>query len=564
MRYINKWIHLLKDVAWWIVIFTLGFMCGAHMIEAKADDNCIGATIELPKSLIGEDGNDYLEQVEKINQLLQDTGELYTLSLNYRSQEENANYYESIEIVIYDKSVINATSYIVEYSSSYNKYKRTLQLSQDTDFEKYENALANNTYKTALYSTSEAIYLYQEKYKSAGYYYAKAVYSHNLTSLKNQYKDCSYKLNDVLVPPGAEMITYSKIFLPLKNIYNVNNIDHIEVEFDMNSIPESAIIPNEPDHFKFKMTYDIKITDNEQATTLATNTTLDIPQIEYIQYKEDGTQNYSKYGLAYNRNNQYNKYFDKDSYTNTFFTKYDYNRSLKVIINVRDINDVFLSLDLQSNLKYKINVFYRENVEDYQQYYQTVDITSKYAVLFMPRLRQNGDQTAVSSYFLSNGKFQVEERDNYTDNFTLYKEPTVVNGTNQYYYFYTPYLSVHYNDSFYYKNLNYPNADVATIQYDSRYFVVSVCKTEFECEIITNPNTNETITPTPPHDKAEWSFSKLIERVKKFVNDLHSKLDPITATIQYFYNQLPNLIQNFLLVIYIVMLLFATIKVLRR
>lgn len=346
-------------------------------------------------------------------------------------------------------------------------------------------------------------------------------------------------------------------------IYNVNDIDHIEVDFDLANIPNSALIPDNEKYFKFNMNFDIKTVTDKNATNLS-DTTLDIPQIEYVQKKADGKQNISKYGLADNRKVQYNKYYDKDSYTNTYFANYEYNRSLKLIINCRDINDVYLYLFLRSNLEYEITVFYRDDVEDYQQYYSTIDLTSKYAALFMPRLRQNNDQTAVSSYFISNGNFQVEERDTYTDDYTLYKDPQVVNGTNQYYYFYTPYLSVHYNDSFYYKNLNYPNDDIATIKYDTRYFVVSVCKNEFECETITNPNTNEVISPKPPHDKNEWSFSKLIERVKVFVNNLHSTIDPIANTVQQFYNSLPGLLQNFLLVIYITFLLFALIKVLRR
>lgn len=212
------------------------------------------------------------------------------------------------------------------------------------------------------------------------------------------------------------------------NVYKVNNIDHIEVEFDLDDIPISALVPGNEDYFKFEMKYDIKLTTDSRGYNLSNNVTLDVPRIEYMKVGSDGIIDTSTYGLSNNRLNRYNKYFDKDSYTNTYLANYEFNRTLKLIINCRDIDDVYLSLKISATLNHNIKIFYRENVEDYRKYYQTIDLKGKYAAVFIPKIRLNDGENSVSSYFISSGKFRVEERDTYKNEFTLYKDPVNVTG----------------------------------------------------------------------------------------------------------------------------------------
>lgn len=574
---INKLMYCIKNLVFYAFLVGLGVLIGTGIIKVKAADDFILDLDSLYNSFNEREvlsNKNLQESLDELSSVLKENNMNYVIS--FANARTTSSIFDT-DLIVYSENSIDVS---LNYFSgniarlmfpTANKVSHFYLTTSNNIKENYENfieyirenkSLPTATFEKWNYSTSiPDAFIYYDNLGISNQQFI--LYDTNmklkLSSIASKYS--GLKIGDNIYRKNEFLLSYKSIYD--KNIYDVNQIDHIEVEFDLNKIPSSALIPGNEDYFKFEMTYDIKITDDQQATILSSKT-LDIPSMEYVRGQADGTQIYTKYALGDIRRNQYNQYYGKDSYTNQYYTNYDYDRSLKLIINCRDIDDVYLSLNLSSTLNYKITVFYRENVEDYRQYYETVDITNKYAALFIPKLRLNDSQNTVSSYFISSGKFQVEERDTYTDNFTLYKDPVVVQGNNQYYYFYTVYFDLHYNDSFYYKNLNYPNSDTATIQYDTRYFIVSVCKNEFECETVINPNTGEVITPKPPHDKDEWSFSKLIERVKTFVNNLHSNLDPIAQSIQYFYNKLPGYIQNFLIVIYVTMLLFATIRVLRR
>lgn len=362
---------------------------------------------------------------------------------------------------------------------------------------------------------------------------------------------------------AKKVYTKEEIIPPLQfyNVYNVNDIDHIEVEFDLNNVPEDAIISNEPDFFKFRMNYDIKITTDSRGHNLASDLTLDIPRIEYMKVGSDGILNTSTYGLSNNRINHYDKYFGNEEYTNTYLVNYDYNRTLKLIINCRDINDVFLNLKISSTLDYKINIFYRENVEDYRKYYQTIDITGKYAVVFIPKIRLDGNENSVSSYFISNGKFRVEERDTYLKEFTLYKDPTEVLGINQYYYFYGLSGELHKNDSIYYKNLNYPGLEEATIQYDSRYFVVSLCENDYTCQTVINPNTGEEITPDSSPNDSEWSINNIFKIVDDFLNQVRDTGDYFNECFNAFWEKVPIILQSIIVFIYIMLHIIVFVRI---
>jgi len=345
------------------------------------------------------------------------------------------------------------------------------------------------------------------------------------------------------------------------NVYKVNDIDHIEVEFDLTDIPESALIPNNEEYFKFEMKYDIKITDDNRGHHLSNNITLDVPKIEYMKVASDGVIDTSTYGLSNNRLNQYSKYFGKDIYTNTYLATYEFNRTLKLIVNCRDIDDVYLNLKISATLNHNIKIFYRENVEDYRKYYQTIDLKGKYAVVFIPKIRLNNGENSVSSYFISNGSFRVEERDTYKNEFTLYKDPINVTGKNQYYYFYGLPGELHKNDSFYYKNLNYPGMEEATIQYDSRYFVVSLCENDYKCETIVNPNTGEEITPNTSPDDKEWTIDRIFKIVDEFLGQVRDTSDYFNECFNAFWEKVPFPLQTIIIFLYIMLHIIVFVRI---
>lgn len=345
------------------------------------------------------------------------------------------------------------------------------------------------------------------------------------------------------------------------NVYKVNDIDHIEVEFDLTDIPESALIPNNEEYFKFEMKYDIKLTTDSRGYNLSNDVTLDVPRIEYMKVGSDGIIDTSTYGLSNNRLNRYNKYFDKDSYTNTYLVNYEFNRTLKLIINCRDIDDVYLSLKINATLNHNIKIFYRENVEDYRKYYQTIDLKGKYAAVFIPKIRLNNGENSVSSYFISSGNFRVEERDTYKNEFTLYKDPVNVTGKNQYYYFYGLPGELHKNDSFYYKNLNYPGIEEATIQYDSRYFVVSLCENDYKCETIVNPNTGEEITPAIPSYDGEWNIDRIFKTVDEFLDQVKDTGDYFNECFNAFWEKVPFPLQTIIIILYIMLHIIVFVRI---
>lgn len=67
----------------------------------------------------------------------------------------------------------------------------------------------------------------------------------------------------------------------------------------------------------------------------------------------------------------------------------------------------------------------------------------------------------------------------------------------------------------------------ATIQYDSRYFVVSLCENDYKCETIVNPNTGEEITPDISSYDGEWNIDRIFKTVDEF-------LDQVKDTGDYF------------------------------
>jgi len=232
-------------------------------------------------------------------------------------------------------------------------------------------------------------------------------------------------------------------------------------------------------------------------------------------------------------------------------------KSLKLVI----------PMDKTAYSRYKINfvsyipftVSYETN-EEALLYYANVDLTNKYGVMFMPKLIENNSD--ISSIFYTTGIESVLVYSSYN----LKEEPIEIYNTNLSEFNYTiSYENTNYNLFFKVSTLT---PELGIVTYDTRYYTYKIITSEYEINTIINPNTNQEFTidfSNTVGNKLNYNnINDLFDNIKKFNSDIGPVTAEILGVFQYGFDSMNNYIKTFLIVIFIIILVAATIKIIRK
>lgn len=552
MSYINKWIRLLKDFAWWIVIFILGFLVGSGILTAKA--SVITQDILFASNLTNKNGVSYKEELKKIDDLVSKIGMNYIIIIQSYVTTDT-QYLNTIEILLLDTDKPDLyvgsgnlslfPSYYFVRVGGYDAYSfnGTNGLGKIGSL---ITALENGTYTKRYISSGMSTTLMDGT--ENGYY--RTIYDSSY-NIYNTF-DVPILVNGKSIGVG-EKIPYMKDSSS-KQIYTENyridskNIDRIEYTFKLEN--------NNPIHeFNFSTTW---------YSTIARADLFSPPYLEYMQ-------NNISYKLPLD---QYRRStLDEVVYYDTQINPFINIQELKFIVDFQNINNLNdgansnVLIHFDSSLDFTRKIIYVNDAESSTQYYTEVDFSNKYGVYLIPKVIKAETEQEVYSNVLYHAKGIRIDVFSSTDT-------SVAPVQTKYDYNNIGGLWGNFNYLFRYNNKNqllfFTNKDYLTdteptkIRYDTRYFVHSICDSEFKCTPVTNPNTGEEVNPKPPVDEESYNFNSVVQKIKDFINSLHATLDPIAEAIQYFFDNLPSMIKNFLIVIYSCFLLFGLYRVIRR
>lgn len=185
--------------------------------------------------------------------------------------------------------------------------------------------------------------------------------------------------------------------------------------------------------------------------------------ILYLKNMDDSVLNYRK-------NYYYAKYLDTLPNNVT---------SLKLILPMNETVDYLYTVRLYS--LYSFEVSYESDNYDY---WETIDVSGNYGVVFMPKITSNNSY--IYSYFQTRGIESISVYDSYN-----YKEKPIEVFTEN---------TLEFNYGFSLSNTDFnlffkvkPNDNYALIDYDTRYFTYKIFRTQYSAHSVVNPNNDDDI-----------------------------------------------------------------------
>lgn len=342
----------------------------------------------------------------------------------------------------------------------------------------------------------------------------------------------------------------------------------VNTDYKTSLTPEVNIFDREIDdidYFKMIFTFDVNaLKENNNVFDYL----IDFESIGSIQ--DDNTINEShiqKFGRPYI------EYVDKDGVLRTLEIDFGYDdqkstRSAWYVSQYQSISSeissfkLILPMDETAYSRYRIRfvsyipfeVSYVTN-EEALSYYENVDLTNKYGVIFMPKLVEN--KSDISSIFYTTGIESVLVYASYD----LKESPIEVYDSDLSEFKYSiSYENINYNLVF---KVNPLTPELGIVTYDTRYYTYKIIDSKYSVGTVINPNTG---------DKYYIDFSNTnnvsidFENVGDVFNFIGEKLDSSGASyslfvgsLNAFFNTMPSDIYIFILVVVALILLGTTL-----
>lgn len=248
--------------------------------------------------------------------------------------------------------------------------------------------------------------------------------------------------------------------------------------------------------------------------------------------------------------------------------------SLKLIVPLDYLIGSYVNIYFSANTTFDVNLIERSSSSNY---YDSVDITGKAGVLFVPK-NVNNDFLATFN-FNPSSIYGLQLRDTYESNFNIlayysigycdYREydstiPIICNEGQGGYTVSFNFERDNVKQSIFVLNKNFPEETKAIVQYDTRYFVPVVYDELWSRPSFEHPITGETVTPDDliDFDEAlndqdyESFFDMFIDSFNYFKDSLVGIFDNVT----YFFNSLPVALKYFFMLIFTIILFIFLIR----
>lgn len=248
--------------------------------------------------------------------------------------------------------------------------------------------------------------------------------------------------------------------------------------------------------------------------------------------------------------------------------------SLKLIVPLDYLVGSYVNIYFSANTTFDVNLIERSSSSNY---YDSVDITGKAGVLFVPK-NVNNDFLATFN-FNPSSIYGLQLRDTYESNFNIlayysigycdYREydstiPIICNEGQGGYTVSFNFERDNVKQSIFVLNKNFPEETKAIVQYDTRYFVPVVYDELWSRPSFEHPITGETVVPDDliDFDEAlndqdyESFFDMFIDSFDYFKDSLVGIFD----NVAYFFNSLPVSLKYFFMFIFTIILFIFLIR----
>lgn len=590
---IRKLVYFIKDIVFYVALFALGYLLGAGIIKVHAQEvdriiNFDPILNKVKESNFETDFSPYngkyctvniKSELDKLEEALKNSGMNYliltpTIYANRSGLSREAGY------LIYEFSDNNlnlTTAYNTgETSMTFRKSVNPINglglktdgydCESDFNFDTLINYINENKHLPSLSDSADKTYhpfrknsgtnniLMWPSFANNSYDVVQSqyIYSTNMvvkfTTLNSYFS--GIKIGNNIYTKGSTMPSYRSLPGYGKTYYtfydSISTVNTSQVRFKF-EVPANKM-------FDFFLNYSV---------TMPTNFFEISPFLEYVT--EDERLIHHTYNLPLsNRTHSLDKVIYSGTQTNV----------LSDVITLEFVVD----LEVFRGTNNEIQIFFEaEYPYTYEllteSYYTEVDWTNNYAIMLIPKVYDlelfHTNEVYSAVYF--KGKNLNTALYDSLDTSTPIKQFTGTGDPNVYHHLQYLFRHSNKNQLLFFTNPSYlSSSDKTFVKYDTRYFTHGLCKTEFECDPIINPNTNETVQIKPPtfffdeENSDDYTFNGVVGKLKKFVNSLHETLDPISNSIQYFFDKLPSIVKEFLIVIYTSFLLFILYKILRR
>lgn len=287
-------------------------------------------------------------------------------------------------------------------------------------------------------------------------------------------------------------------------------------------------------------------------------------EIPYFGYNGKDIYSDGSYTLNY-QTNQLDA-IPRNNYINdNFLQNFKYFESeYKLFVNFEMLEDNYLYAYLDSPLNYTVEYIERE---ENLYYFDEVDITGKYGVVFIPNDITN-DYVSVMK-FSEKGKYSVQLRDSYSEtneNYNILEYYQIgfcdnldvtglvpVNCVDSYFLSLNNYFREKKQFVYVKNENNYDSSVKSVITYDTRYYTAYIQEYSNSNIEIFNPNTGETdvFGPMTDFDNIYYEISNdnILELMHTFLEDLQQTSDTFNYMWNNFYSIMPNILKTFLQVI---------------
>lgn len=153
--------------------------------------------------------------------------------------------------------------------------------------------------------------------------------------------------------------------------------------------------------------------------------------------------------------------------------------SLKLIIPMNATENVRYDIGLISYIPYTYSFEYDEELENY---YEEIDLSNKYGVMFMPKLLDN--DSSITSVFIYGGIDSIYTYDTYD-----YKQEPIETYSAEDGAFSYQFDRYDLNYNLFFVSSQKPLRSL--VKYDTRYFTYKVVDSKYSIGTVTNPNTGE-------------------------------------------------------------------------
>ncbi|MCI8777922.1 MAG: hypothetical protein HFI87_02095 [Bacilli bacterium] len=232
--------------------------------------------------------------------------------------------------------------------------------------------------------------------------------------------------------------------------------------------------------------------------------------------------------------------------------------NVQIVFPMENTKDIDYKIQLESNVKFDISYVYDEI---FNNYLQTIDITGKYSVNFIPKLVEHNSDV-FQDFYLIGDNFEIRILHNVDSDIqnainTVYKNWNrssfrYFEGVNQ------------VTNAIQFINNDYENYPLKTysVTYDTRYWAYSIFEKRDSVILVTNPNTGITNTWDATkitqniYTKLEYSdFQFLYSTLKKFIDEHDSSVNLVTLSLFNIFDTCPYYIKN----LFFVFILFSII-----